>query len=55
MLKKQEAAMQQMMGGGNPAPTPAEQELEVRGGQGYGALQRKINETGEIPESVKEA
>lgn len=55
IMQKQEAAMQQMMGGGNPAPTPAEQELEVRGGQGYGALQRKINETGEIPESVKEA
>jgi hypothetical protein len=55
MQKQEMAAMQQMMGGGNPAPTPAEEEMEVRGGQGYGALQRKINETGEIPESVKEA
>ena len=54
MQKQEMAAMQQMMGGGNPAPPPAD-ELEVRGGQGYGALQRKINETGEIPESVKEA
>lgn len=54
MQKQEMAAMQQMMGGGNPAPTPAE-DVEVRGGQGYGALQRKINETGEIPESVKEA
>lgn len=54
MQKQEMAAMQQMMGGGNPAPTPAE-EPEVRGGQGCGALQRKINETGEIPESVKEA
>ena len=50
IMQKQEAAMQQMMGGGNPAPTPAlEEEMEVRGGQGYGALQRKINETGEVP------
>lgn len=55
MQKQEMAAMQQMMGGGNPAPTPADETLEVRGGQGYGALQRKINETGEIPESVKEA
>lgn len=52
IMQKQEAAMQQMMGGGNPAPSPdLEGDLpEVRGGQGYGALQRKINETGEIPQ-----
>ena len=49
IMQKQEAAMQQMMGGGSPAPSPALEEMEVRGGQGYGALQRKINETGEIP------
>lgn len=28
---------------------PAEEELPVRGGAGYGALQRKINETGQVP------
>lgn len=41
--------------GGNVAVSPdgsvtAEEDIPVRGGPGYGALQRAINETGEIPE-----
>lgn len=36
--------------GNGPAPAPAGDEpIPVRGGPGYGELQRKINETGEVP------
>lgn len=35
--------------GGNPVEA---EEPNLRGGQGYGALQRKINETGEVPKGV---
>ena len=35
------------LGGGN-----ADAEAALRGGAGYGALQRKINETGEVPREV---
>lgn len=51
--QQQQAAMAEQMDGGMPpeaAPPPEEgAEPPVRGGRGYGALQRKINETGEIP------
>lgn len=37
----------------NPTEEPTgEDEPTLRGGQGYGALQRKINETGEVPKGV---
>lgn len=34
---------------GVPAGEPSPDESAVRGGAGYGALQRKINQTGEVP------
>ena len=49
-------AQAQMMASGAPAPEAGGQpdgvetgELPVRGGSGYGVLQRKINETGDVP------
>ena len=36
---------------GAPAPED-EAEIPVRGGRGYGELQRKINESGELPREV---
>ena len=50
--QQQQAAMAEQMGGGMPpegAPPEEGAEAPVRGGRGYGELQRKINETGEIP------
>lgn len=44
-------AMQQAMMPQGEEPTE-EGEPTLRGGQGYGALQRKINETGEVPKGV---
>jgi hypothetical protein len=42
--------MPQAMGeGGAPTPPVDESETPVRGGAGYGQLQRKINESGEVP------
>ena len=50
----QQAEMAQMgmmpqMGGGGGEPVLPTEEIPVRGGAGYGQLQRKINETGEVP------
>ena len=49
---QQEKAMQ-MAAAGMPVESPGgntqEAEPPVRGGPGYGALQRKINQTGEVP------
>ncbi len=42
-------AMQPQGGGGGEEMPEGEEALPVRGGPGYGALQRKINETGEVP------
>lgn len=42
-------AMQQQGGGGGEEMPTGEEAPPVRGGPGYGALQRKINETGEVP------
>lgn len=46
-----EAAERGTMVAATPLPPvgAAEEEVPVRGGPGYGALQRKINETGEVP------
>lgn len=45
-MQREQMMMQQAQGGA--APTEGEAP-EVRGGPGYGQLQRKINETGEVP------
>ena len=49
----QQEKQMQMMAAGMPVESPGgntqEAEPPVRGGPGYGALQRKINETGEVP------
>lgn len=45
-MQQEQMMMQQTQGGA--APTEGEAP-EVRGGPGYGQLQRKINETGEVP------
>lgn len=59
--ERQQQQMQMMqagmpMEGGMPpegAPAPeGESEIPVRGGRGYGELQRKINESGELPREV---
>ena len=58
--EKQEQMMAQMQAGIAPPPEGAppegepvnEEDIPVRGGRGYGALQRKINESGEIPQGV---
>ncbi len=59
--ERQQQQMQMMqagmpMEGGMPpegAPAPeGEEEIPVRGGRGYGELQRKINESGELPREV---
>lgn len=47
-MKQEQMMMQQTQGGA--APTEREAS-EVRGGPGYGQLQRKINETGEVPKT----
>ena len=51
-LQQQEAAM---TGGGmgmqEPAASTEEEAIPIRGGAGYGQLQRKINETGEVPKT----
>lgn len=52
-LQQQELAM---MGGGQPGaegeqPVAQEENVPIRGGAGYGQLQRKINETGEVPKT----
>lgn len=44
----EQGAMMQMPQGGGETPMDGE-GMPVRGGPGYGALQRKINETGEVP------
>lgn len=57
-LEQDKQMQMQIMGmGGNPQNPPSQElgamdqvNLPVRGGSGYGALQRKINETGMIPE-----
>ena len=49
-LQQQEMAMAGGMGGPEEAPGGAgEETAPIRGGAGYGQLQRKINETGEVP------
>jgi hypothetical protein len=45
---KQKRGAAQMPPVGTEAPISAETESEVVGGSGYGTLQRKINETGEV-------
>lgn len=53
MEAEQRAAMSQA-GMQPPESSPSgspEESAEVRGGSGYGTLQRKINETGEVPET----
>jgi len=55
-LQQQERLQMQMMGlpveeGGAPPGATDEAAPPVRGGAGYGALQRKINESGEVPRS----
>ena len=44
-----------MMGGQPGAegeqPATEEEAVPIRGGAGYGQLQRKINETGEVPKT----
>ena len=49
----QQEKQMQMMAAGMPVESPGgnmqEAEPPVRGGPGYGALQRKINQTGEVP------
>lgn len=47
-MQQEQMMMQQAQGGA--APTEGEAP-EVRGGPGYGQLQRKINETGEVPKT----
>lgn len=44
------AAMPPMPGGGGGAPE--DESVPLRGGSGYGELQRKINQTGEVPQNV---
>ena len=51
-LQQQERAMM----GGQPGaegeqPVTEEEAVPIRGGAGYGQLQRKINETGEVPKT----
>ena len=37
--------------GGQAASSAEEEAVPIRGGAGYGQLQRKINETGEVPKT----
>ena len=54
---EQQEQMEKMMAGlpveagpaGGPAPMPEDAPLPVRGGAGYGGLQRAINATGKVP------
>ena len=51
-LQQQEMAMAGGMGGPESAgPTEGEETIPIRGGAGYGQLQRKINKTGEVPKT----
>jgi hypothetical protein len=45
---KQKMGVTQAPAAGTEPPVPVEGESEVVGGSGYGTLQRKINETGEV-------